>query len=99
MYNIIMSHIHKKVEKKVWPEYFEEIFVGKKTFELRLNDFEIEEGDVLILKEWDPKTKSYTGREIEKEVGYVGKWKIEELAKFWQRKDIDEKGIQVISLK
>ncbi|OHA16451.1 MAG: hypothetical protein A3C79_02405 [Candidatus Taylorbacteria bacterium RIFCSPHIGHO2_02_FULL_45_28] len=89
----------KKVEKKVWPEYFQQIVDNKKTFELRLNDFEIEEGDTLVLKEWDPKTKSYTGREIEKEVGYVGKWKIEELEKFWPKKDIDSKGIQVISLK
>jgi len=89
----------KKIEKKVWPEYFQQIVDDKKTFEVRLNDFEIEEGDVLVLKEWDPKTVSYTGREIEKEVGYVGKWKIEELEKFWPREDIDNKGIQVISLK
>jgi len=36
----------KKVEKKVWPEYFQEILNGKKTFELRLNDFDIAEGDI-----------------------------------------------------
>ena len=89
----------KKIEKKVWPEYFQQIIDNKKTFEVRLNDFEIEEGDILVLKEWNPKTKSYTGREIEKGVGYVGKWKIKELEKFWTREDIDSKGIQVISLK
>ena len=32
---------------------------GKKKFELRLGDFEVEEGDVLVLEEWDPKTKEY----------------------------------------
>lgn len=89
----------KKVEKKVWPEYFRAIFDGKKTFELRINDFEIEEGDVLILREWNPKTKDYTGRKLEKTVGYVGKWKISELTKFWSMEEIVEKGIQVISLK
>lgn len=89
----------KKIEKKVWPEYFQEILNGKKTFELRLNDFEINEGDILVLKEWDPKIKDYTGRELEKVVGYVGKWKIDELTKFWPREDINNKGIQVISLK
>lgn len=89
----------KKIEKKVWPEYFQEILSGKKTFELRLNDFDINEGDFLVLKEWNPATKNYTGREIEKEVGYVGKWKINDLTVFWSREDIDEKGIQVISLK
>ncbi|HEY4507633.1 MAG TPA: DUF3850 domain-containing protein [Candidatus Paceibacterota bacterium] len=88
-----------RIEKKVWPEYFQQILDGKKTFEVRLNDFEINEGDILVLKEWDPNTKSYTGRELERKVGYVGKWKIDELTKFWPRKDIDDKGIQVISLK
>jgi len=89
----------KKVEKKVWPEYFQTILDGKKTFELRLNDFDIVDGDTLLLKEWDPKSKKYTGRELEREVGYVGKWKIEELTKFWPMEDIQEKGLQIISLK
>ena len=71
-----------KIEKKVWPEYFEAIQDGRKTFELRLNDFEINEGDILVLKEWDPETKSYTGRELEKTVTYVGKWKLDELTRF-----------------
>ncbi|MCX6712508.1 MAG: DUF3850 domain-containing protein [Candidatus Vogelbacteria bacterium] len=88
----------QKIEKKVWPEYFEEILKGEKTFELRLNDFEINEGDILALKEWDPKTKDYTGREVEKKVGYVGRWKIDELTQFWSKEEIEDKGIQVISL-
>ena len=89
----------RKIEKKIWPEYFKKIIEGKKTFELRLNDFEINEGDRLILKEWDPESKNYTGRELEKTVGYVGKWKINELTKFWPKEDIDNKGIQVISIR
>lgn len=89
----------RKIEKKIWPEYFQAIFDGKKTFELRLNDFEIAEGDILVLKEWNPMTKNYTGRELEKEVGYIGKWKIDDLTMFYPRKDIDEKGLQIISLK
>lgn len=88
-----------RIEKKVWPEYFKQIVDGKKTFELRLNDFDISEGDTIVLNEWDPETKDYTGRTLEKQVGYVGKWKIDDLTKFWSRKDIDDKGIQVISLK
>jgi ASC-1-like (ASCH) protein len=88
-----------RIEKKVWPEYFKKIMDGKKTFELRLNDFDISEGDTIILNEWDPETKEYTGRTLEKQVGYVGKWKIDDMTKFWSRKDIDDKGIQVISLK
>ncbi len=87
------------IEKKVWPEYFQQILEGKKTFEVRLNDFEIEEGDTLVLREWDPATKNYTGRHLSRTVGYVGKWKIDDLTKFWPREEIDRKGIQVISLK
>ena len=67
------------VKKKIWPEYFEEVASGKKKFELRLNDFDINEGDTLVLEEWDPNTKSYTGRSIEKKVTYVGKFKIDSL--------------------
>lgn len=89
----------KTIEKKVWPEYFQKIIDGKKNFELRLNDFEIKEGDTLLLKEWNPATKTYTGRELSRTVGYVGGWKIDDLTKFWSREDIESKGIQVIALK
>lgn len=89
----------KIIEKKIFPEYFEQVLNGKKTFELRLNDFEIHEGDILILKEWDPETKNYSGRNVEKKVGYVGKWKVEDLTKFWTQEQITENGIQIISLK
>ncbi|MDP3763136.1 MAG: DUF3850 domain-containing protein [bacterium] len=89
----------KKIEKKIWPEYFQAILDDKKTFELRLNDFDIAEGDILVLKEWNPEIKAYTGRELEKKVGYVGRWKIDDLTIFYPRKDIDEKGLQFISLK
>lgn len=84
------------IKKKIWPEYFEAMESGKKKFELRLNDFEINEGDILSLEEWDPKTKEYTGRKLEKKVTYVGKFKIDSL--FWPEEEIKEKGIQIISL-
>lgn len=88
----------KIIEKKIWPEYFEEVLKGNKKFELRLNDFDINKDDILVLKEWDPKTKDYTGRIIEKKVGYVGKWKTDDLTKFWPLEDINTKGFQIISL-
>ncbi|HEY9480803.1 MAG TPA: DUF3850 domain-containing protein [Candidatus Paceibacterota bacterium] len=89
----------KTIEKKVFPEYFQQILDNKKTFELRLNDFDIAEGDNLLLKEWDPNTKSYAGREIKKRVGYVGKWKLNDLTRFWPQEEIDKHGLQLISLK
>lgn len=84
------------IKKKIWPEYFEEVASGNKKYELRLNDFSIVEGDILVLEEWNPKTKEYTGRVVEKKVGFVGRFKIDEL--FWPEEEIREKGIQVISL-
>ena len=85
-----------RIKKKIWPEYFDAILSGKKKFELRLNDFQVNEGDVLLLEEWDPVTKMYTGRNIEKKVTYVGKFKINKL--FWPKEDIEEKGLQIISI-
>jgi ASC-1-like (ASCH) protein len=84
------------IKKKIWPEYFEEIRSGKKKYELRLNDFLINEGDVLLLQEWNPKMEEYTGRSIEKKVSHVGKFKIDKL--FWPEEQIKKNGIQIISL-
>ena len=83
------------IKKKIWPEYFEAVISGKKKYELRLNDFEIKEGDKMILEEWDPKTNKYTGRKIDKKVTYVGRFKIDQL--FWPEEEIKDKGIQIIS--
>ena len=85
-----------KIEKKVWPEYFQKIIDGAKTYELRLADFECEPGDVLVLKEWNPKTKQYTGRVIEKNVIYVGKTKGQT---FWPKEDVEKYGFQIIAFK
>jgi len=45
------------IRKKIYSEYFDAIVVGKKKYELRLNDFEIAEGDTLILDEVNPTTR------------------------------------------
>jgi len=81
------------IKKKIWPEYFELVRSGKKRFEARLADFDIKEGDTLILEEWDPKTKQYTGRTIEKKVDYILKFNLDD---FDQKNEIEEKGLYVI---
>ena len=53
---------------KSWPEYFELLAEGKKPFEIRRNDRDFHAGDTLLLREWDPETEQYSGREIEAEV-------------------------------
>lgn len=88
----------KKVIKKVLPEYFQDILDGKKKYELRLNDFDIEAGDILVLEEYtsaDPATRKPTGRVLEKKVSYLRKFKLQDL--WWSEEDIKEKGIQIIS--
>lgn len=63
-----------EIHKKTWPKYFQEILEGNKKFEVRLADFEIKEGDILVFEEYDPKTKKYTGRTIKKKVGFITKF-------------------------
>jgi hypothetical protein len=83
-------------EKKTWPEYFQKILDGDKTFELRLADWDCKEGDVLLLREWNPKTKEYTGRTLEKKVTYALKTK--DIA-LWPKEDVEKYGYQIISFR
>jgi ASC-1-like (ASCH) protein len=81
------------IKKKVWPDYFKLIKSGKKKFELRLADFKVKEGDILILEEWDPKKKEYTGRKIRRKIKYILKFKLND---FDQEKEIKKKGIYIL---
>jgi len=60
---------------KTWPEYFQPIASGTKTFEIRRNDrkqegyFQV--GDHLLLKEYSAVICEYTGRELEAVVTYM----------------------------
>jgi len=85
-----------RIEKKIWPEFFDKVQSGEKSFDVRLADWECKPGDVLVLKEWDPKTKKYTGRVLEKTVTYVSKTKD---FKFFTKQEVDKFGYQVIALK
>ena len=84
------------IEKKIWPEYFDAVVSGKKKYELRLNDFDAKVGDTLVLKEWNPETKKYTGHSVEKKITYVGKFDINKL--FWPKEEIEKRGLQIFSI-
>ncbi len=86
-----MSEIHKKI----WPEFFDAIQKGEKKFELRLADFDLKDGDTLILEEFDPKTKKYTGRKITKKCNKVFKL---DVSKFYTPKQLETNGLYVIEL-
>ncbi len=81
------------VKKKIWPEYFKLVKSGKKKFELRLADFNIKKGDTLLLEEWDPKTKKYSGKKIAKKIKYILKFNLND---FGQKKEIEKKGLYLI---
>ncbi|MFC1600663.1 DUF3850 domain-containing protein [Patescibacteria group bacterium] len=84
----------RKIEKKTWPDLFRKVKDGKKNFDIRLNDFECEVGDILILREWDPKTKKYTGNFLEKRIEFLITTK--KLEKFWSKEDTEKHGYRVI---
>ena len=56
---------------KVWPEFFEALITGDKSFEVRKNDRAFRVGDRLLLHEWDNRKKKFTDRFVEKTVTYV----------------------------
>jgi hypothetical protein len=51
-------------ELKCWPEPFEAIAARLKRVEIRLHDRDYRAGDRLLLCEWDPQTREYTGRSL-----------------------------------
>lgn len=59
----------RKIRKKILPQYMRPVMQGKKTFELRKDEDDVQAGDILVLKEWDG--EKYTGVETRKRVTYV----------------------------
>lgn len=66
-------------ELKTWPDYYECLVDGTKTFEYRRDDRGFKVGDTLYLREWEPTAWSigvatlgrYTGREMRRRVTYL----------------------------
>ena len=54
---------------KIWPEYFEKIKTGLKTFELRKDDRDFRVGDELILREF--KDGCYTYNICRRKIIYI----------------------------
>lgn len=96
----------REIHKKISPEYFEKIQSGEKTFEYRLNDFECEPGDVLVLEEYDyPNGQNTTdgryptGRTLRCKVGYVAHTvDFDWLERPDVKADFEKYGAQIISL-
>lgn len=83
------------IKKKCWPELFQKMLEGKKNADLRLADFDLAEGDVLIFEEYNPETKEYAGRIIKKKVKNLNKIR---LTDFHSIEDIKKYGQWLIEL-
>ncbi len=83
-----------KIIKKAYEELFEKVLSGKKKFDLRLDDMEVKEGDILVLREINS-NREFTGREIEKEITFVMKTK--DLG-YWSEEEQNKKGFVIMSL-
>ena len=84
----------RRIEKKLVQPWFDYVASGRKTYDLRLADFDCEPGDILVLREYEPAEQQFTGREIEKVVTYVGKTKGD---KTYTQEEVDRYGYQIIS--
>jgi hypothetical protein len=58
-------------ELKSWVGLFQPIFDGTKTHDLRVMDRDFNVGDTCLIREWDPKSRVYTGRETEVQITYI----------------------------
>ncbi len=56
---------------KVWPEYYQSVVDLEKSFEYRKNDRGYAVGDFLQLREYNPDTGKYTGREEIRQITYI----------------------------
>jgi ASC-1-like (ASCH) protein len=56
---------------KIVPEYFAAVRDGRKTFEVRRDDRGYAPGDTLILREYEPESDEYSGRELTARISYV----------------------------
>lgn len=80
---------HRRIHKKLWPERFRLLKSNRMQLDVRLADFRCRPGDVLVFDEWNPRSRRYTGRSLERTVGALVKFN---LAKLNSLKDIARYG-------
>lgn len=61
----------KTHQLKIHPQFFKDVALNLKKFEIRFNDRNYKEGDILILKEWNPETEKYTGNTCVRKINYI----------------------------
>lgn len=56
---------------KTWPVVFDAMLTRAKSFDIRKDDRGFAVGDVIKFREWNPRTKKYTGRSCRALVTYL----------------------------
>ena len=56
---------------KCWPEFFEALWKGIKTFDVRLNDRPYQVGKTIAQYEYDPVTQQVSGRVVRASIVYM----------------------------
>lgn len=64
-------------ELKTHPCFFVDLVTNSKPFEIRKDDRGFKVGHKLRLREWDPNTEDYTGREVGRVIIYITAFKQE----------------------
>ena len=81
------------IEKKIWPEFFRAVKSGKHRAGLRLADFRLRRGDTLLLREWNPRTRRYTGRVVRRKVRWLTRL---DIFKFYSPRGIKRHGLYLV---
>ena len=58
-------------ELKIWPSCFAAVQAGTKPFDVRENDRGFQLGDMLLLREYEPESETYTGHTLTRWISYV----------------------------
>jgi hypothetical protein len=61
----------KTHELKIWPQWFDAVRQGLKTYEVRKDDRGFSVGDILVLEEFKPGVGAYTGRTLERRITHI----------------------------
>jgi len=84
-----------KIEKKAWAGIYDLFNSGERKLEIRLADFDLKSGDSIILKEYDPKMKKYTGRQTELKCKHVEQG-LKDPLRFYDADKVKKHGFYII---
>lgn len=80
------------IEKKIWPDMFEND--RNLPVDFRCADFDLKNGDMIIYREWNPKTEEYTGRYYSRTTKRVTKH--ESPTRYWTQEELEKHGMHIV---